>query len=155
MAERTSSPLCIVVIDDSPADTDLLRIALDEIGLRVDVRVIADGVQALAYFDNSAKMGLDCDLVLLDLNIPIINGFEILERVKSNPNLKRVPVIVFSSSSSHADIDRCYRSGANSYLSKPSGLQDFIGLVGGLVEYWLHWVKLPSRATPVRASSRS
>jgi two-component system, chemotaxis family, response regulator Rcp1 len=154
MLEHSSSPRRIVVIDDNPADTNLLRIAPEEAGSRLEVQVIADGMQALDYFENAAKAGLDCDLVLLDLNIPVIDGFEILKQVKSNRNLMKLPVIILSSSSSNNDIERCYQSGANSYLSKPSGLQEFIGLISGMVNYWLHCARLPARRAITQTSSQ-
>jgi len=148
----------ILVIEDSAADAHLLRMAFEKTGLRVDIEVIADGMQALKYFESSkSKAGPDCDLVLLDLNVPIINGFEILERIKSQRNLMKIPVIIFSSSSSSEDIERCYQAGANSYLSKPSALAEFFELIERTAAYWLQSVRLPSKAKAgvLKLSSRT
>jgi|SRR6266536_1812639 len=157
MFENPAEPRRIVVIEDSPDDANLLRIALEKTGLRLDIQIIADGMQALAYFESAAtaQTGVDCDLVLLDLNIPIINGFEILERIRSHPNLKKVPVIMLSGSSNNDDVQRCYQAGANCYLCKPSGLSEFFSLVAQVLDYWLHCAKIPSRATAKVSSSRS
>ena len=83
--------------------------------------------------------------VLLDLNVPIINGFEILERVKNDKKLKRIPVIILSGSSNDDDIERCYQAGANCYLCKPGGLTEFFDMVTQLVKYWLVYAKIPTR----------
>jgi len=155
MFENLSDAGRIVVIEDSPADANLLRIALEKKGLRLDVQVIADGVQAVAYFEKSAANGgADCDLVLLDLNVPIINGFEILERIKNNRNLKKVPVIILSGSSNRDDVERCYQTGANCYFCKPTNLTEFYDMIGGVVDYWLRFAKLPARPGVAKLSIR-
>ena len=156
MFELPAEPHRIVVIEASPADANLLQIALEKTGLRLDIQIIADGMQALAYFESAAtaQAGVDCDLVLLDLNIPIISGFEILERIRSHQNLKKVPVLILSGSSNDDDIGRCYQAGANSYLCKPSGLSEFFGLVAQAADYWLHCAKIPSRSGTAKLSSR-
>jgi two-component system, chemotaxis family, response regulator Rcp1 len=154
MFEVASDARRIVVIEDSPADANLLRIALEKAGARLEIQVIADGMQALAYFESAAsKNRLDSDLVLLDLNVPIINGFEILERIKGHRNLKKLPVIILSGSSNTDDIERCYQAGANCYLCKPGGLTEFFEMVAGMVDYWLRCAKLPSRAASEKISA--
>jgi CheY-like chemotaxis protein len=133
-------------------------LAFEKTGLRLEIQVIADGMQALSYFNAASSVsGPDCDLVLLDLNVPIINGFEILERIKSQRHLMRIPVIIFSSSSSNDDIERCYQAGANSYFCKPGALSEFFEMVERMAAYWLEWAKLPSKAkaSALKLSSRT
>ena len=154
MLAQPSNLRRIVVIEDSAADANLLRIALEKTGSRLDIHVIADGMQALAYFENAATVGIDCDLVLLDLNVPIINGFEILERIKSHAYLKKIPVIILSGSAHDSDIERCYQSGANCYLSKPSALAEFMEMISRFVDCWLRCARLPARQAGAKIVSR-
>ena len=87
-----------------------------------------------------------CDLVLLDLNLPRVNGFEVLAFLKGDAELKKIPVVVLSGSSSQQDIERCYASGANSYFCKPVGIDEVFSMAAQLVSYWFNSVLRPGNA---------
>jgi len=135
----------IALVEDSPADAHIFRFALQQTGMSLEIDVLEDGLKAMEYLCAGNGQGLRCDLVLLDLNLPGISGFEVLERIKALDQLRRVPVVVMSGSSSQEDIDRCYLAGANSYISKPCQLEDILVLAGRLVAYWFACAKLPNR----------
>src|SRR5437899_2320797 len=120
----------IVLLEDNPADSEMLAMAMDRAGAATDIIQIEDGVAAVEYFErvNAGSGPREFDLVLLDLNLPRMNGFEVLERIRACENLKSVPVIVLSGSSAAPDVDRCYRAGANCYLCKPSHLDEIFAM---------------------------
>jgi chemotaxis family two-component system response regulator Rcp1 len=130
----------IIIVEDNPADAKTLRVALLRRDGEIETIVIEDGARAIDYFSGSA---VNADLVLLDLNLPIVSGFEILEFLKSDPQLRKLPVVVLSGSSSQQEIERCYAAGANSYLCKPTGIQEVFDMAAGLVTYWFGHARLP------------
>jgi CheY-like chemotaxis protein len=120
--------------------------ALEQAGMPVEIMVLDDGLAAFEYLiRNDAQHSSKWDLVLLDLNLPTISGFELLERIRASDRLKALPVIVMSGSSNPTDIDRCYRAGANSYVCKPPHLTDLFSVAAQVVAYWSKCVKLPSK----------
>src|SRR5579863_7477173 len=137
----------IVIIEDNPADAKTLRVALTRRDQNIEIVVIEDGVRAIEYF-SSASFDDDTDppdLVFLDLNLPIVSGFEVLEFLKSDPRLRKLPVVVLSGSSSQQEIERCYAAGANSYFCKPTGIQQVFDMAAELVSYWFEYARLPKR----------
>jgi CheY-like chemotaxis protein len=146
--------LLLVLVEDNPADVQMLRMALEQTGTPMRIVALADGVEAIEYFRpaDDRDVRSKCDLVLLDLNLPRINGFEVLEHIKSRDDLKGLPVIVMSGSSDLSDIDRCYRSGANSYVCKPAHLNEIFTTVAQFVAYWSKCAKLPSKQPIVSKS---
>ena len=138
--------LRIVLIEDSPADAHMLRTALEQTGIPIDIATIADGVEAMEYFSeaNAERVLRECDLVLLDLNLPRISGFELLQRIKTSVDLRRIPVIVMSGSTDSSEIKRCYHAGANSYICKPNHLDEILDAATQFVAYWSNCVQLPS-----------
>jgi len=134
----------ILVVDDSGADVRLLREAVREQTVDVHLDAVADGEQALAHLRGAGERP---DLVLLDLNLPRLNGREVLEAIKRDPDLKTIPVIVLSTSSSPADVADCYERHANAYLVKPMGLDELGRIVRGLDGFWLRLARLPARRT--------
>jgi chemotaxis family two-component system response regulator Rcp1 len=137
----SARPKRILVVDDSSADVRLLREALREHRVTVELIAEPDGESALAHLREAARLP---DLVLLDLNLPGIDGREVLERLKADPSLASIPVIVLSTSSSPTDVADCYARHANAYLVKPLHLDEFTDLVRGLESFWLRLVRLPS-----------
>jgi CheY-like chemotaxis protein len=129
----------IVLVEDSPADAKTLRIALMRKDPELVMLVLDDGARAIEYF--LSLLGKDdplqCDLILLDLNLPRVSGFEVLGFLKTNPALKHIPVVVLSGSSSQSDITRCYEAGANSYICKPVGIEGIFSMAADLVNNWL------------------
>jgi CheY-like chemotaxis protein len=135
----------IVIVEDNPADAKTLRVALARRDADIETIVLEDGVRAIEHFSRSITNGHvnPPDLVLLDLNLPIVSGFEVLEFLKSDPQLKKLPVVVLSGSSSQHEIERCYAAGANSYFCKPTGIQQFFDMAAELVTYWFEHARLP------------
>src|ERR1051325_6341901 len=131
----------VLQVDDDRNDLLLMRPALELAKLPVNILCASDGAEAMDYL---AGNGIHADrdrypmpsLILLDLKMPRKNGFEVLQWIRCQPKLKRLPVAVFTSSIHGADIDRAYDCGANSYLIKPVTLDALVELVTGLVYYW-------------------
>jgi chemotaxis family two-component system response regulator Rcp1 len=140
------SSIEILLVEDNPGDVELTRIAFREAKVRNPLRVVADGVQAMAYlrqeppFEDAVRPGL----ILLDLNLPRVDGREVLQTVKGDPDLRRIPVCIISSSRRDSDVLRSYDLHANSYISKPVAITSLVQIVTQLMEYWLRTVLLPS-----------
>ncbi len=135
----------IIIVEDNPADAKTLRVALARRDPDIETMVLEDGVRAIEYFTHSLtnEETERVDLILLDLNLPIVSGFEVLEFLKSDPQLKKLPVVVLSGSSSQHEIERCYAAGANSYMCKPTGIQQVFDMAVQLITYWFDHAKLP------------
>jgi CheY-like chemotaxis protein len=140
------SSIEVLLVEDNPGDVELTRIAFREAKFPNPLRVVADGVQAMAYlrqeppFEDAIRPGL----ILLDLNLPLVDGREVLQTVKSDPDLRCIPVWVMSTSRQDCDVRRSYDLHANSYISKPVTITALIQIVTQLMEYWLRTVLLPS-----------
>ena len=134
------TPPRILVVDDSSADVRLLREAVREQGIVADLHAVEDGEQALAHLATAARP----DLVLLDLNLPRLDGREVLTAIKSDPDLCTIPVIVLSTSSSPGDVADCYARHANSYLVKPMHLEELSAVMRAIDTFWLRLARLPT-----------
>jgi len=132
----------IIIVEDNPADAKTLRVALSRRDAEIETVLLEDGARAIEYFSGPMING-DKDLVLLDLNLPIVSGFEVLEFLKSDAQLKKLPVVVLSGSSTQHEIERCYAAGANSYFCKPTGIQQVFDMASELVTYWFDHARLP------------
>ena len=127
MGEATRPPFSIVVVEDNPADAEIFRIALAQEDAGVQITRFETGADVLNYFAVSSRPAVGacrCDLILLDLNLPQISGFEILQRMRRAEHMKTIPIVVMSGSSNPEEIARCYRLGATSYIRKPSHLPE-------------------------------
>jgi chemotaxis family two-component system response regulator Rcp1 len=135
----------ILLIDDNPADLDLTCDAFGQSELLSHVSTVIDGAEAIAFLRREGKYATAPrpHLVLLDLNLPRKDGRSVLAVVKSDPLLRRIPVVIFSSSQASTDIERCYELGANSYVSKPVTLGDWVSTVKLVKEYWIGCACLP------------
>jgi two-component system, chemotaxis family, response regulator Rcp1 len=136
----------ILLVEDNPGDARLTLEAFKEGRVLNNITVIGDGVEALAYLrrqDGYANATVP-DLILLDLNLPKMDGRQVLEEIKTDENLKKMPVIVLSTSASHEDVVRSYGSHANCYITKPVDLDQFLHVVQSIESFWLSLVKLPS-----------
>lgn len=139
----------ILLVEDNPADARLVREALVEGEVQADLRWLASGEEALHYLRHTgayAQSRSVPDLVLLDLNLPGLNGQEVLAAIKGDPALLRIPVVVLTSSANPTDVQAAYGRHANAYLVKPQDYDDFLALVGHIRSHWLSTVLLPSRA---------
>jgi two-component system, chemotaxis family, response regulator Rcp1 len=131
----------ILLVEDNPGDVRLVREALYEEGDTSTLHVVRDGVEALEYLE--AHRRDHPAFILLDLNLPRKNGHEVLAEIKAHPELKRIPVIVLSSSNSDDDILKAYNANANCYVVKPLDLELFLKTVRQVINYWGEVVRLP------------
>jgi chemotaxis family two-component system response regulator Rcp1 len=140
------SPIDILLVEDNPGDVRLTVEALKEGKVRNRLSVVEDGVEALAFLRQEGKYA-DAprpDVILLDLNLPRKDGRAVLAEIKADESLRRIPVVVLTTSSSEQDILRSYDLHANCYITKPVDLEQFIEVVKGIEEFWLTIVKLPT-----------
>lgn len=137
----------ILLVEDNPADMRLIQEALTEDGMPADLHWSASGESALDYLHargTHTHRPLP-DLVLLDLNLPGLNGHEVLAEIKRDDQLRRIPVVVLTSSAARRDVLAAYDEHANAYVVKPDDYDEFLSLVGSLRRYWRDTVTLPSR----------
>jgi two-component system, chemotaxis family, response regulator Rcp1 len=142
---RSTRPIDILLVEDNPGDARLTREALKEGKVENQLNVVSDGVEALAYLRRQGKYqeARRPDLILLDLNLPRMDGREVLREVKGDPNLKTIPIVVLTTSAADEDIARSYGLHANSYVTKPVDLDKFIAVVRSIEDFWLTIVTLP------------
>lgn len=145
MSTAVGRPAEVLLVEDSPGDVRLTREALKEGKVRNNLSVVSDGVEAMAFLRREGKYA-DAprpDIVLLDLNMPRKDGREVLAEMKSDELLKRIPVVVLTTSEAEQDILRTYDLHANCYLTKPVDLEQFISIVKSVEDFWLTIVQLP------------
>jgi CheY-like chemotaxis protein len=135
----------ILLVEDNPGDAQLTKIALEEGKVRINLNVVEDGVEALLYLHKIGKYATatDPDLILLDLNLPKKDGREVLAEIKVDEALKRIPVVILTTSQSEEDILRVYNLNANCYISKPVDFERFVKIVQSIEDFWFTIVKLP------------
>jgi CheY-like chemotaxis protein len=135
----------ILLVEDNPGDVDLTLEALEEAKIRNDVHVVHDGVEAMAFLRQEGDYAEvpRPDLILLDLNMPRKDGREVLKEVKTDADLKRIPVVVLTTSQAEQDVLEAYDYNANAYIVKPVDFDRFFRTVKSLEDFWLTVVKLP------------
>jgi two-component system, chemotaxis family, response regulator Rcp1 len=140
-------PAEIVLVEDNDGDVRLIVEAFKENKFLNNLHVAKDGVEAMEFLHKEGKYAdaVHPDLILLDLNLPKKDGHEILGEVKADPHLKRIPVIILTSSKAEADIIKAYDLHANCYITKPIDMDQFIKVVRSIEDFWLTIVKLPER----------
>ena len=138
-------PIRILLVEDSPGDVRLTIEALKDGKVRNDLSIVGDGVEALAFLKGEGKYAESPrpDLILLDLNLPRMDGRELLAIIKQDEKLKRIPVVVLTTSEAEADVLRVYDLNANCYITKPVDLDKFITVIKAIEDFWLTIVKLP------------
>lgn len=132
----------ILLVEDNEGDIVLAREALEEARIKNRITVITDGEKALEYLfcnDNNRKP----DLILLDMNLPKVNGLEVLAKIKADEALKIIPVVMLTTSTSEEDVLDAYRNYVNCYINKPIDLEEFIVVIKNIESFWLNTVKLP------------
>jgi chemotaxis family two-component system response regulator Rcp1 len=141
-----SNPINILLVEDNPGDVRLTIEALKEAKVSNNLATVPDGVEALAYLRRQGKYphATRPDLILLDLNLPKMDGRELLAEIKSDSSLKRIPVVILTSSKAEADIFKAYNLHANCYVTKPVDLDQFMVVVKSIDNFWLNVVKLPT-----------
>ena len=143
---ESGKPIEILLVEDNPDDANLTVDALKAGKLRNRVNVVEDGVEAMSYLRREGKNAAAPrpDIILLDLNLPRKNGREVLAEVKEDPDLKRIPVVIVTTSKSEQDVFEAYNLHANCYVTKPVDLDQFIGVVKKIEDFWFTVVKLPA-----------
>ena len=141
--------ITILLAEDDPGDQELTRRALNDEQGWADLRIVENGEEALDYLRRHAKFSDPDsaprpDLILLDLNMPRMNGRELLKVLKNDSDLGRIPVVVLTTSEQEVDILRSYDLGCNSYIQKPVEMDQFVNAVRQLGHYWFDVVTLPS-----------
>jgi len=132
----------ILLVEDNEGDIVLAREALKEARIKNRVTVITDGEKALEYlFCNDIDR--KPDLILLDMNLPKVNGLEVLAKIKADEALKIIPVVMLTTSTSEQDVLNAYRNYVNCYINKPIDLEEFIVVIRNIESFWLNTVKLP------------
>jgi chemotaxis family two-component system response regulator Rcp1 len=135
----------LLLVEDNPGDVRLTEEALREAPFPVKLSVAKDGVEAVDFLHRRGKYrnAPRPDLILLDLNLPLMNGPEVLSDIKTDPDLKRIPVLVMTSSREPGDIQTAYSLNANSFITKPVQLEDFMSMVQSIENFWLYTAELP------------
>lgn len=134
----------ILLVEDNEGDILLILEAFEELKLKAEINVAKNGQEALDYlfkrgeYANMSKP----DLVLLDINIPIFNGHEVLQQIKADPNLRKIPVIMLTTSSNQKDIDKAYENHCNSYVQKPLNVDEFLSAILKIEQFWLQLTTL-------------
>lgn len=138
-------PIEILLVEDNPGDVRLTREALHEAKMANNLHVAGDGVEALHFLRREEEHAgaPRPDLILLDLNLPKKSGREVLEEVKEDPDLRRIPVVVLTTSEAEQDIVRSYELHANAYVKKPVDFGSFIDVVRAIEDFWFSVVRLP------------
>ena len=141
-------PCRILLVEDNKAEVRLLQEAFSEAADTTEIHTVHDGEEALNFvYGRDRYIGKPRpDLILLDINLPKLNGHQVLQRLKAEPDLKRIPVLMLTGSRSATDISTAYDNHVNAYLQKPADLRDYFHLVKELERFWLGVVALP--ATP-------
>lgn len=145
MEKLLPKPIEILLVEDNPGDVRLTIEALKENKINNNLHVAQDGIEAIDHLrrkGNYANMPRP-DLILLDLNLPRKNGYEVLEEIKSDPDLRRIPVVVLTTSNAEQDILRTYNLHANCFITKPVDLDQFINVVRSIEGFWVTIVTLP------------
>ena len=133
----------ILLVDDNEGDILLTKEALDDARIINKISIAYDGVEALRFLKRQIGGGAMPDLILLDINLPRMDGTELLGIIKTDPDLKRIPVIMLTTSSAEKDIYASYDNYANCYITKPVDLDRFMDVVRTIEDFWISIVKLP------------
>ncbi|MBE8985865.1 MULTISPECIES: response regulator [unclassified Nostoc] len=138
-------PIEVLLVEDNPGDAQLTRIALEDSKISINLNVVEDGVEAMAFLRKQEKYvkAVHPDIVLLDLNLPRKDGREVLAEIKGDEKLKRIPVVILTTSQAEEDILKAYNLCANCYITKPVDFDQFVKIVQSIENFWFAIVKLP------------
>lgn len=145
MITESLNAVDILLLEDEPADTYLVKMALKEGNVLVNLHHVVDGQEGLNFLRKMDKYAFAPrpDLILLDLNMPCMNGYEFLKVIKSNPMFSDIPVVVLTTSNVEHDVVRSYESGVASYITKPVDMAQFMAAIHQIGNYWFTLVRLP------------
>jgi CheY-like chemotaxis protein len=147
MKSKTTRKIRMLLVEDSLLHQQLTKRALQATELEVELDIASDGSEALAYL-NERGVGTEAlrhlpDMILLDINMPGMDGLELLREIKNNPALRAIPIAMLTTSEAPRDIRAAYERGANAYLAKPDGFHEFREMLKELGQFWLKRAKLP------------
>lgn len=145
MNTSRANPIDILLVEDNPGDVRLTQEALKEGKIDNNLYIVGDGKEAMDFLHRSKKQknSVRPHLILLDLNLPKLDGREVLEKIKKDPSLKRIPVVILTTSEDEQDILDSYNKYANCYITKPVDLDQFVKIVRTIEKFWFSIVKLP------------
>jgi CheY-like chemotaxis protein len=148
MTPIPTKPIDILLVEDNPGDVRLTREALKEGKVLNNLHVAMDGMEALAFLkqEGEYRQAVRPDIVLLDLNLPKKDGREVLAEIKADPELRRIPVVILTTSKAEVDVIKTYDLHANCYITKPVDLDQFITVVKSVEDFWFTIVRLPSES---------
>jgi len=147
MSHPVTGAIEVLLVEDDPGDVLMTREAFDDNKVRNSLHVVSDGVEAVAFLrrEGEYRNAPRPDLILLDLNLPRKDGREVLEEIKADEELRRIPVVVLTTSEAEEDVLRSYHLHANAYVTKPVDFEQFINVVRHIDEFFVSVVKLPTR----------
>jgi CheY-like chemotaxis protein len=147
-ATEQGVPIEVLLVEDDPGDVLMTREAFDEHKVRNNLNVVSDGADALAYVRREREFAdaTRPDLILLDLNLPKRDGREVLKELKTDPDLREIPIVVLTTSSAESDVLASYQLHANAYVTKPVDFERFISAVKQIDDFFVSLVKLPRRS---------
>lgn len=135
-----TNPIELLLIEDNPGDVELIKAGFEEVRMRVNISVIADGQKAVEFVQAGQNLP---DLIVLDLNLPKVNGIDVLKEIRKHESSTGIPVVVFTSSEADSDIASSYREHANTYISKPVAFNQFVDAIKSIETFWIELAKLP------------
>ena len=146
--KESRQPIDILLVEDNPGDVRLMEESLKECAVRNTMHIVSDGQEAMAFLHQEGRYAQAAcpDLILLDLNLPKKDGRQVLAEIKQDPDLRRIPVIILTTSTAEEDILKVYDLYANCYITKPAGIEQYFHVVKTIEDFWLTIVKLPPRA---------
>lgn len=138
----------ILYAEDDPEDRLIFYDALEEIRVKIKVKILNDGTELLNYLQHKGAFedrpeNTDPELIILDLNMPKLGGYETLKKIRQDKKFGLIPVVIFSTSRSRTDVNKCYKSGANTFICKPDTFSELINKLNSLIEYWFETGELP------------
>ncbi len=145
--QEPGRPVEILLVEDSPGDVRLTQENFRDSKIRNNLWVVNDGEEAMDFLRRQGKYvsAVRPNLIVLDLNLPKIDGHEVLAQIKADEELKRIPVVILTNSKAEEDVLRTYNLHANCYITKPLGLEQFTKVVQSIEDFWLTMVRLPPR----------
>lgn len=143
--DKNKKPMVVLMIEDNPVDILLIKEALSYNKILNDLHVMENGLEAMSFLSQQGQhaQAPRPDMILLDLNLPGMNGDEILNKIKNDVKLQAIPVIIFSSSDTNKDINTAYYNYANCYIKKPADFDGYTKVVRGIYDFWFGLAELP------------
>lgn len=147
MTPNALKPAYVLLVEDNQDDVELTMEALEDSKVRMEIDVVSDGISAMAYLRREGKFAdrPRPDLILLDLNLPLMDGREVLNQIREDQDLTDIPVVVLTTSEDEGDILKAYKLHANCYITKPVDFIQFTEIIRQVEGFWLQLVKLPPR----------